>query len=31
MDDLREKTHHYCYEMYRRRRLQDMGYIDVSK
>ncbi|RDD38937.1 Septin-2 [Trichoplax sp. H2] len=30
MDDLREKTHHYCYEMYRRRRLQEMGYIDVS-
>lgn len=30
MEDLREKTHARHYELYRRRRLQQMGFTDVD-
>lgn len=30
MEDMREKTHARHYELYRRRRLQQMGFTDVD-
>lgn len=30
MEDLREKTHTQHYELYRQKRLQEMGFTDLS-